>query len=106
MELRMTHRSMISRPTLIAVALLLSVGGARADADSERESLARIAQELQRLQRQVEEAAKTADTSARVKFRYDWLEKDLELIQRGVTDHLDAPRQPRPVPPLMGDYRR
>lgn len=97
----------ISRHAIAASTLvLLAAGHARADADSERESLARIAQELQRLQSQVAQAATTADTSARVKFRYDWLEKDLELVLRGVTDHLDAPRQPRPVPPLTGDYRR
>lgn len=90
-----------------AFALFASAtGAAHADADSEREALARIAQELQRLQAQVAQAAHGADTSARVKFRYDWLQKDLELVQRGVTDHLDAPRQPRPVPPLAGDYRR
>lgn len=90
----------------IAAPLLVCTGIARAAPDSERESLAHIAQELRRLQAQVAQAARTADTSARVKFRYDWLEKDLELVLRGVTDHLDAPRQPRPVPPLAGDYRR
>ena len=97
----MTHRTLC-----IATLLLMAASVARADPDSERESLARIAQELRRLQVQVAQAARTADTSARVKFRYDWLEKDLELVLRGVTDHLDAPRQPRPVPPLAGDYRR
>jgi len=90
----------------VATLLLGLAGAARADTDSEREALARIAQELQRLQLQVAQAAKNADTTARVKFRYDWLGKDLELVLRGVTDHLDAPRQPRPVPPLIGDYRR
>jgi RAQPRD family integrative conjugative element protein len=102
----MIKRTMFRRAAPIAMLLMLIAGAARADTDSERESLARIAQELQRLQDQVAQAAKAADTSARVKFRYDWLEKDLELVLRGVTDHLDAPRQPRPVPPLAGDYRR
>ncbi len=97
---------MIQRTLCASLLMLLAAGVARADADSERESLARIAQELRRLQAQVADASRHADTSARVKFRYDWLEKDLELVLRGVTDHLDAPRQPRPVPPLMGDYRR
>ena len=46
------------------------------------------------------------NTMARVQFRYDWLDQDLELMRRAVADHLDAPRQPRPVPPLKGDYRR
>jgi len=102
----MARRMTCSRAAALTVLLALTASGARADADSEREALARIAQELQRLQLQVAESAKSADTTARVKFRYDWLEKDLELVLRGVTDHLDAPRQPRPVPPLAGDYRR
>jgi RAQPRD family integrative conjugative element protein len=101
----MVKRTMLGHATAVAM-LLVAASAAGADADSEREALARIAQELQRLQVQVSQAARTADTSARVKFRYDWLEKDLEFVLRGVTDHLDAPRQPRPVPPLAGDYRR
>jgi RAQPRD family integrative conjugative element protein len=102
----MAHSPHLRCIALCALPLLLTVGTSRADADSEREALALIAHELQRLQAQVAQAARTADTAARVKFRYDWLEKDLELVLRGVTDHLDAPRQPRPVPPLAGDYRR
>lgn len=102
----MSITSIFRQTTAMTVLAVLVTGPARADADTERESLARIAQELQRLQSQVAQAATTADSSARVKFRYDWLEKDLELVLRGVTDHLDAPRQPRPVPPLAGDYRR
>ena len=102
----MIRTNPLTRAMLSALPLLLAVGTVRADADSEREALARIAHELQRLQAEVQQAAKTADSTARVKFRYDWLAKDLELVQRGVTDHLDAPRQPRPVPPLAGDYRR
>ena len=97
---------MVRRTLCASLLLLMAAGIARADADSERESLARIAQELRRLQAQVADASRNADTSARVRFRYDWLAKDLELVLRGVTDHLDAPRQPTPVPPLMGDYRR
>jgi len=102
----MIHKPSITRTMLLVLPLLLAVGTAGADADGEREALARIAHELQRLQVQVAQAARTADSTARVKFRYDWLAKDLELVQRGVTDHLDAPRQPRPMPPLTGDYRR
>jgi RAQPRD family integrative conjugative element protein len=102
----MIRTTPFTRAALAALPLLLAVGTAHADADGERESLARIAQELRRLQVQVAEASRHADTSARVRFRYDWLEKDLDLVLRGVTDHLDAPRQPRPVPPLAGDYRR
>jgi RAQPRD family integrative conjugative element protein len=74
--------------------------------DAERESLARIAYELEALKVMVRDAGRDAPTMARVQFRYDWLLSDLELIERGIQDHLDAPRQPRVVVPLKGDYRR
>jgi RAQPRD family integrative conjugative element protein len=74
--------------------------------DVERESLARIAHELAALKAQVRDAARGAPTMVRVQFRYDWLESDLALMERGIQDHLDAPRQPRAVVPLKGDYRR
>ena len=90
----------------VPIVAVLYAAGAHADTDAEREALARIAHELQRVQLLVAESAKTADTSARIRFRYDWLERDLDLVLRGIADHVDAPRQPRPVPPLSGDYRR
>ncbi len=74
--------------------------------DFERESLARIAHELVALKVQVEDAARAAPTMARVQFRYDWLTTDLDLIERAIREHLDAPRQPRAIVPLKGDYRR
>ncbi len=79
---------------------------ARADEDSEREQLARISYELQRLRQSVVDAQRNAPDAGRVRFRYDWLERDLTLVQRGIDEHLDAPRQPRPAPPLRGDYRQ
>jgi RAQPRD family integrative conjugative element protein len=74
--------------------------------DIEREHLANLTQEIAYLRRQVADTAKQAPGAARVQFRYDWLDRDLELIQRGIQEHLDAPRQPRPIPPLKGNYRR
>jgi len=90
--------------TMIAMAMMSMA--AQADVDSERESLAKISAELERLQRIVANASKTADSNARIKFHYDWLERDLALIKDGIDNHLDAPRQPRPIPPLKGDYRQ
>lgn len=72
----------------------------------EREKLALIQHEINLLKAQVREAASYADTGARIRFRYDWLERDLDLMSRSIDDHLDAPRQPRAVPPLRGDYRQ
>ena len=80
---------------------------AYADADGEREALARIIHELELLKPLLVEAKAAADPDARIHFRYDWLKKDLERIRRGIQAHIDAPRaEPRSVTPLRGDYRR
>lgn len=93
---------------LLLGLVLCALGAARsahADDDSERDELARISYELQRVQQMAAEAAKRAPAGQRVRFRYDWLVRDLEMVRQGVEDHADAPRQPRPVAPLRGDYR-
>ena len=74
--------------------------------DVERERLANLVQEVAYLRLQVADAARLAPGATRVQFRYDWLDRDLELIQHGIQEHFDAPRQPRPAPPLKGSYRR
>lgn len=79
---------------------------ARADDDSERENLARIVNELERVEGMARGAAADAPSGQRVKFRYDWLVRDLQLMREGIEQHVDAPRQPRPVAPLKGDYRQ
>jgi RAQPRD family integrative conjugative element protein len=91
---------------LVMIAMSMSPTVSHADADNEREGLAKISAEIERLERIVANTSKAADSSARIKFRYDWLERDLALIKDGIDNHLDAPRQPRPVPPLKGEYRR
>lgn len=96
------------RAWLMAV-LCAAVFCARADLvddELERENLARIAQEIAIVKAMVIEAQDRAPTGQRIKFRYDWLARDLELLRDGVLQHADAPRQPRPVAPLRGDYRQ
>ena len=90
------------------LALLASCAAAAAQAgddETERELLARIASELQQVQAMVAQAAQSAPLAGRVQFRYEWLQRDLQMLREGVLQHVDAPRQPRPVPPLRGDYR-
>lgn len=78
-----------------------------ADADAEHESLARIIHELEVLEPLLAEAKAAADPDARIRFRYEWLKKDLERIRQGIQEHIDAPRaELRVVAPLRGDYRR
>jgi RAQPRD family integrative conjugative element protein len=101
----------VVRPALASAALLVlalapAAQSARADDDAEREQLARISHELLQLQAMVTDAGRRVPATQRVRFRYDWLQRDLELVRQGIDDHIDAPRQPRPVPALRGDYRQ
>jgi len=78
-----------------------------ADADGEREALARITHELEAIQPVITEAESQANPNARVRFQYDWLRQDLDRIRLGIQAHINAPRsEPRSFPPLRGDYRR
>ena len=86
---------------------VLPVQFANADADGEREVLARITHELEAIQPLIRQAASQANPDARIRFQYDWLRQDLDQIQHGIQDHIDTPRsEPRTFPPLRGDYRR
>ncbi len=102
----------VSRPALACTALAVVIASAsaalpaRADDDSEREQLARISHELVQLQAMVADAGRRVPATQRVRFRYEWLQRDLEMVRQGIDEHIDAPRQPRPVPPLRGDYRQ
>jgi RAQPRD family integrative conjugative element protein len=102
-------RNTVSATRLLALAPalagMLAAVNAHADEDAQREALARIAYELGRLEQVAAEAQRQQDVNARVRFRFDWLGRDLALVRRGIEDHADAPRQPRPVPVLRGDYR-
>ena len=80
---------------------------ALADADGEREVLARIIHEIELLEPLLVEAETAADPDVRIHFHYQWLRKDLERVRQGIQEHIDAPRaEPRTVVPLRGDYRR
>ena len=85
----------------------LPIQFAVADADGEREALARIIHELQAIETLITEAASQANPDARIRFQYDWLEQDFDRIRLGIQEHIDTPRsEPRTFPPLRGDYRR
>ena len=94
--------------SLSLVAALLPLGSlALADADAEREALARLTHEIEALEPLIRSAESQANPDARVRFRYDWLRQDLARVRLGIQEHIDAPRaEPRTFPPLRGDYRR
>ena len=89
------------------IGIALPVQFVNADADGEREALARIAHEIEAIQPLISQAASQANPDTRIRFQHDWLRQDLDQIQRGIQDHIDTPRaEPRTFPPLRGDYRR
>jgi RAQPRD family integrative conjugative element protein len=100
--MRITH--------LLVVGLLgsaLPLAFASADADGERDLLARIDHELHSIEPLIREAESQANPDARIRFQYDWLHQDLSRVRQGIQAHIDAPRtEPRTFPPLRGDYRR
>ncbi|HHI71483.1 MAG TPA: conjugal transfer protein [Rhodobacteraceae bacterium] len=76
-------------------------------ADPEREHLARLAHEIELLTPLIDAAEASADQSARIKFRYDRLRHELEIIRMGILEQVySAPPAPRRIRPLSGDYRR
>ena len=87
--------------------MLCVAGLAQADPDAEREALARLIQEIRGLDPLIATAESQALLDARIRFRYDWLRRDLRRIREGIQDHIDAPRnEPRLFPPMRGDYRQ
>ena len=75
------HVSILLAGTLAAV---IPLHLARADAEGEREQLARLIHELQAVEPLLRAAESQADPDARVRFRYDWLRQDLERVRSGV----------------------
>ena len=93
-------------PSLLITGLFITPA-AFADADAERDALAKIIHELNTLEPLIKQAEANADQDARVRFRFDWLRQDLKQVREGIQSHIDAPRaQPRSFPPLRGDFRR
>ena len=103
-------RHLIRTSRLAAIVLLVSLVplvAVSADANAEREALARLIHEIEALTPLIDTAESQANPDARIRFRYDWLRQDLARIRAGIQQHLDAPRtEPRTFPPLRGDYRQ
>lgn len=95
--------------SLFAALTALSAGGPAMAADSidEREALARLAHEVATLAPLIDAAKAVAKPGARVRFRYDWLRRDLARVREGLLEHAHADQaEPRQIEPLRGDYRR
>lgn len=90
---------------LTAAATIAST--AQADVWAEREALAQVASEISALERLVNDASKLSENDSRVKFDYDTLMNDLEVIRAGINNHLSQPINPvmpSRVDALQGAY--
>ena len=67
---------------------------AQADIWAEREALAKVASEINAIKHLVHDASKLSENRSRVKFNYDALMNDLEVIRAGINTHLSQPIDP------------
>lgn len=90
---------------VIPLGVMTVVTQAIADADGERDALARLAHEIETLVPLIAKAEAQADPDARIRFQCEWLRQDLDRARAGIQAHIDVPRaEPRKVEPLRGDY--
>jgi len=73
----------------------------------ERDALLAIDRHLNLLHGLITAAEQHADPDARIRFRYDWLRRDIAIVRSGVLAHANgASVEQRPRRSLRGDYRR
>ena len=77
-------------PSFLIIGLVVTPT-AFADADAEREALAKVIHELNALDSLIKRAEANAEQDSRIRFRYDWLRQDLKQIKDGIQSHIDSP---------------
>ena len=91
----------------VATVAALAMSGASQASDAEREALVRLAHELDALAPLIAAAETGANPAERIRFRYDWLRRDIDRVRDGLLAHANADQaEPRLYAPLRGDYRR
>ena len=90
---------------LILLAALLSAL-THAVTDQGRSALQRLNTELKTITKIIDEAEQAANPNDRRLVDYPRLRSDLEKIQQGILDAINAERrEPRSLSPVDGDYR-
>jgi RAQPRD family integrative conjugative element protein len=91
----------------ILILLFFVTSTAHADAFAEKESLARLANEILALEPLIREAERRRSPGSSVKFQYNTLRGDLAKIRHGIEAYIHQSNyRPRKFKPLKGDYRR
>ena len=93
-------------PVISTLILALLSAPTYAITDQERSVLQRLNTELGTIANIINEAQQAANQRDRRQVDYQRLIDDLEKIQQGILDAINAERrEPRSLPPLDGDYR-
>lgn len=75
------------------------------ETDRENVALARLSVILDHLTPFIEEAKRYQNSNARVQFRYDWLQEDIQQIKAGIQAKFHSSSiEARRIPPIRGDY--
>jgi len=92
----------------LLLSLLFCQGAFASDASTtEQQALLEIDQHLAELVTLIEAAEQSADPDARIRFRYDWLRRDIATVRKGVQAHIHRPLAEKLAnAELHGDYRR
>ena len=105
--MRYGHKHSLVLPIMLAFVLVLAAATMHAERDEERAALTRLLAEIERLEPLIARAESGSDDRDRVRFRYDWLRRDLDEVKRGVEAFLkDAEFTPRSFEPLQGAYHQ
>lgn len=105
--MRYGHNHSFFAPIMLTLVLLLCAASMQADRDAERAALTRLVAEIERLEPLIARAERERDVHDRVRFRYDWLRRDLDEVKSGVEAFLnDAEFTPRTFEPLQGAYHQ
>ena len=89
--------------------LLFVWQGALADEEisTEHQALLKIDRHLSDLVLLIDEAELSADPDRRIRFRYDWLRRDIARVRNGVQAHIHRPLAEKQAnAALQGDYQR
>lgn len=96
----------IASLALLLIATLFT-GTTYADSSDERDFLKKVQVQLAELQLMIKAAEDAVDPDERIRFRYDWLRRDLAIVRRGIQAHIDAQYLGQSEETkLRGDYRQ
>jgi RAQPRD family integrative conjugative element protein len=94
-------------PLLLLSVLLCENAAADDTLSGEHRALLKIDRHLAELVTLIEAAEQLADPDDRIRFRYDWLRRDIAKVRNGVQAHIHRPLAEKLVnAELHGDYRR